>query len=286
MKYLVFVFIAVILSACASIFYNADQKVKLDSKPHGATVYINGYKAGVTPAVFTLKRKQNTYEILLKKNGYKDVKLHTKRTVNLLATLNIFTYGLGLIVDHENGTMYKHLPGNIKIKMPRTNDNTLPSLYPEPTPFIRSIYINIAGRNFLNILPFSLDFDFHISSKILINAGIGGFAPLVNGHLYFTYLFSGYGKSFEISAGIAYHEYHSLDFGGGSSKFIENGFGIGTEIGYRYQPRYGGILFRTGLSLTYISGLEKYKEILYEGFYRIYKNNFFLFPYISLGFAF
>ncbi|MGB4133123.1 MAG: PEGA domain-containing protein, partial [Tenuifilaceae bacterium] len=56
---LALLFIAILLSACATIFLGTKQKIRFDSEPRGARVIINGVDSGEsTPCKIKIPRDQ------------------------------------------------------------------------------------------------------------------------------------------------------------------------------------------------------------------------------------
>ncbi len=94
---------ALLQSACATIMTGTFQEVEIDSKPSGASVYVNGDLAGTTPCEIDLDQDTEPY-VVLKKEGYADTRVKLKKSINGWLVLDIFT-GLvpGMLVDARAG---------------------------------------------------------------------------------------------------------------------------------------------------------------------------------------
>lgn len=106
---LVFAFIG---NSCATIFKGSSEEVRVESKPTGAEVWIDGIKLGTTPAVFKLESKK-TYSIEFKMNGKtKAVRLTNHMSAGYLI-LDILFGLVPVIVDAATGAWMKFDTTNI-----------------------------------------------------------------------------------------------------------------------------------------------------------------------------
>jgi hypothetical protein len=109
---LALLFIAILLSACATIFLGTKQKIRFDSEPRGARVIINGVDSGEsTPCKIKIprdqpkgenKRRQVNYEF--RKNNYAPVIIHdvSQKSV-FLAVISWYPFILPGIIDVATG---------------------------------------------------------------------------------------------------------------------------------------------------------------------------------------
>lgn len=102
-------------SGCASFDKGVPQKVIILSFPTGASVYINGEAAGITPMEIALPRKL-THEIRLEKEGYNPAVKYFSPVPNEKSK-NFIRFGLkadlGYYVDLEPGTMKTELKSGL-----------------------------------------------------------------------------------------------------------------------------------------------------------------------------
>lgn len=106
---------ALMFTGCATILHGSHQEIQVNSTPSNASVYINNVKKGTTPTSLHLKRN-GTYTLAFKKDGYKPVKLHLEKNFKPLPAIlgNIFWNGvLGVVVDFATGAAYKLSPEQI-----------------------------------------------------------------------------------------------------------------------------------------------------------------------------
>lgn len=100
------------LTGCASIVGDNTRDVRVDTRPAGATIYIENQQYGVTPAVVTLP----TYiyggkSITLKKEGYRDQTMMVNSQFQTVALLDIFCWPT-FIIDAATGSLVKISPAN------------------------------------------------------------------------------------------------------------------------------------------------------------------------------
>ena len=116
-KISIIIFTVFLLNSCATMFFGTSQKVKINSTPPGADVYINGVAANKqTPCEVSIKRKvkptehngKNQYNYVLKKNGYQDFLLTDNAKFNYVSLLNIYWLGLPYILDGPDGAIWKY----------------------------------------------------------------------------------------------------------------------------------------------------------------------------------
>ncbi len=108
--------LAPFLTGCASVMCGPQQDVSIDSRPRGADVLVYNENCEIiykskTPCVTTLKRhpgssKKGTYVVLVNKEGFNSVQVPLVAHVNSAYYLNLFTAGIGFIVDPLTGAMW------------------------------------------------------------------------------------------------------------------------------------------------------------------------------------
>jgi hypothetical protein len=109
------VFSVVIFTGCATILHGSHQDIHVRSAPANVSVYMQGIKAGETPVTLHLKRNE-PYTLVLKKDGYKSMKVHLHKNFKPLPSIvgNIFWSGIiGIVVDLATGAAYKLSPEQI-----------------------------------------------------------------------------------------------------------------------------------------------------------------------------
>lgn len=116
--YLVFaLFCLFLLNGCATIVHGDSQYIEVDSKPAGASAYING-SYFITPAKVLLKRGYPTYEyqVLVQKEGYKPGYARITQRLSGWLWGDIF-WGIlpGLVVDSLTGGGFNLIPARIEV---------------------------------------------------------------------------------------------------------------------------------------------------------------------------
>ncbi|MEW6775724.1 MAG: PEGA domain-containing protein [Bdellovibrionota bacterium] len=105
-------------TGCATIVNGTKQKVKISSNPDGATIEIDGLDNGTTPATLKLKRKEETYEIIVKKAGYKAKKIRVENDMSAWVWGNFILGGIiGLVIDMVSGGGFKLEPNQINVTL-------------------------------------------------------------------------------------------------------------------------------------------------------------------------
>jgi len=64
--------LTVLVTGCATLFGPKTHPLAVSSEPHGAEVYVNGFKMGNTPVELSLKADKS-YNIEFRKEGYESV---------------------------------------------------------------------------------------------------------------------------------------------------------------------------------------------------------------------
>jgi hypothetical protein len=107
-----FVVIGLVATGCATLFKGTSEEVRLESKPGGAEVWIDGQKIGTTPVSLKLESKK-TYNIEFKLDG----KTKTFRLTNHMAAgyliLDILAGLVPVIVDAATGAWMKLDTNNV-----------------------------------------------------------------------------------------------------------------------------------------------------------------------------
>jgi hypothetical protein len=108
--------LAPFLTGCASVMCGSQQEVAIDSRPRGADVLVYNSNCEViykstTPCVTMLKRrsgdsKKGTYVVLVNKEGFNSAQVPLIGHVTSAYYLNLFTAGIGFIVDPITGAMW------------------------------------------------------------------------------------------------------------------------------------------------------------------------------------
>lgn len=98
----------IVVSSCATIFMGAKQNIFIDSKPQGATVFINGENSTqLTPCTIEVKRRikqsstnnRNEYVFGFEKDGYKNGEYRAQSYYNWLVIPDLCFYAIPAAVD-------------------------------------------------------------------------------------------------------------------------------------------------------------------------------------------
>lgn len=104
-------------SGCASIVRGRQARVKIESLPSGATVWVDGTLRGKTPVDVTVTRDE-LHTVRLTLDGHEEVMVQTDRELNTLyVVLDILLVGgvFGLAVDAITGAWYQVGPSPIRV---------------------------------------------------------------------------------------------------------------------------------------------------------------------------
>ena len=101
------------VSACATIMHGTTQEISIASTPTGATVLVDGMKAGTTPFVADLKRKDK-HVIRIELDGYQPFEMPISRATSGWVWGNLVFGALpGLAIDAISGGLYKLKPETV-----------------------------------------------------------------------------------------------------------------------------------------------------------------------------
>jgi hypothetical protein len=98
------------LTGCSTLVNGTRQEVNIDSKPKGASVFINNQSFGQTPTVAELQRDGN-YTILLEMPGFEPYEIELDKKWSTMFFVNIPV--LGWAIDAVSGAMYKLTPDQV-----------------------------------------------------------------------------------------------------------------------------------------------------------------------------
>jgi len=119
-NYLLLLLSSLLWFSCATIFQGTKQQVTVKSITPDSKIYVNGNFMGTDFVETKLKRKQG-HVVSIQKEGYKS------ETVNIQPTFqgvwivpNIFTYGIGCIIDGYTGAWKKFDNPHITVKLDRS----------------------------------------------------------------------------------------------------------------------------------------------------------------------
>lgn len=94
----------------ATIFSGTNQSIAIDSEPSGAKVYVDGQLRGVTPMSIMMNKSVSSHDIRVQKEGYVDINVPMKKTMDPVAVLNIF-WDLST-TDFLTGSVMEYSPNN------------------------------------------------------------------------------------------------------------------------------------------------------------------------------
>lgn len=104
-----------LLSGCATLFGDNTRQVKVDSRPQGADVYIDGMRYGTTPATITLPSYiYGGKTLVLKKDDYRDQTVLVNSKFQPVGLWNILFWPFFLI-DAGTGNSVKIDPANLNV---------------------------------------------------------------------------------------------------------------------------------------------------------------------------
>ena len=101
-----------VFPGCATILNGPTQKVKFDSKPPGATVYLDGKDIGRTPKLVILSRFRSP-RVRIELAGFQPYELQLVRQYNYRLVLNNMVGFAPILVDAATGSLFEiDLPAN------------------------------------------------------------------------------------------------------------------------------------------------------------------------------
>jgi len=107
MLLIVYIFIALSFTSCATVINGKSQEVVIDSKPQGATVLQDGQEIGTTPCTVEVTRKED-HEFHLVKDGYHQSDVHLERSLSPVSLFYALPGGsIVLGIDAMNGAQYR-----------------------------------------------------------------------------------------------------------------------------------------------------------------------------------
>ena len=102
-----FLTLTYLISGCATLLAPNTHPLAISSEPHGAEVYVNGFKMGKTPIELDLKADKS-YTIEYRKEGYETVTRVVNTKVGAGWVILDVVMGLvPVIVDAATGSWYK-----------------------------------------------------------------------------------------------------------------------------------------------------------------------------------
>tara|TARA_B100000427_G_C15379307_1_gene538124 strand:+ start:33 stop:401 length:369 start_codon:yes stop_codon:yes gene_type:complete len=98
-------FLAIYMSSCATIFTGTKSAIQFNSKPSGATVYMDGAEIGTTPMTFQVKKSSDAM-FSFEKDGYNKRTVSLQKSFNAVSIINLGCI-LCWIIDVATGAMKK-----------------------------------------------------------------------------------------------------------------------------------------------------------------------------------
>lgn len=95
------------MSSCASILTGTKDTIRFDSKPQGATIYIDGLEVCKTPCVTKVKRSLSEKLVEIKLENFETRVIALDRTFNAVSVLNMFGL-IGWGIDAATGSLMRY----------------------------------------------------------------------------------------------------------------------------------------------------------------------------------
>ena len=108
-------FLAIYMSSCATIFTGTKSAIQFNSKPSGATVYMDGMEIGTTPMTYQVKKSADAM-FSFEKDGYQKRTVALQKSFNAVAIINLGCF-LCWIVDIATGAMKKFDQGGVNANL-------------------------------------------------------------------------------------------------------------------------------------------------------------------------
>jgi len=99
--------IALTLSSCATIFTGTKDTISFNTKPEGATIYLDGLELCKTPCHVPVRRSINDTDIEVKLDGYNTRLITLNKELNLISIINLGNL-VGWGIDALTGALMKY----------------------------------------------------------------------------------------------------------------------------------------------------------------------------------
>lgn len=111
------IFMAMVLSSCATIMHGTTQTIGISSYPSDAGVWVDDDFKGTTPVKVCLKRKSN-HLVRIELEGYQPYEMILTKQVSAWVAGNLVFGGLpGLVIDALSGGIYRLTPEQVQAEM-------------------------------------------------------------------------------------------------------------------------------------------------------------------------
>jgi hypothetical protein len=97
---------ALSMTGCATMFGDKDRLVRVESKPPGAKVLLNGMPYGKTPTTIQISSMLSSNLVTVKKEGYEDLTIPIQSSLQGIAFLNLFNI-ICWGIDFATGNVYR-----------------------------------------------------------------------------------------------------------------------------------------------------------------------------------
>ncbi|MDA3867739.1 MAG: caspase family protein [Salinivirgaceae bacterium] len=123
--------LSLIFTSCATVFLGSTQKVKLNSNPPNARVFLNGKNTGqITPCTIDVERRVKASEYNRKreqvyrfsKEGYQDLQMKDEGSIHWLYVLDWFYYLVPGVIDLAVGATH-HYDRNVRVMLNLDKDS-------------------------------------------------------------------------------------------------------------------------------------------------------------------
>jgi len=261
--------LSVLHTGCATLIKGTSEEVEFVSNPPEVEVYVDGNLMGTTPVKLKLESKK-VHQVELKKEGYDAMAFVVTKHVgmNWFIPDLVFWPPISFIRDAESGAWYSldfnHVDASLrKVGQPGTKESAgLPrseeveklSLSTKRTAY-NSFYFEAGG----NAVVASFNYDRLFGESFAGRVGLGGIGNEYGGGVVavpmtLSRLLGTGAHKFELGAGAIYaREYWFWE--------VNNYLSLTGIVGYRYQPKTKGGVFRVGF--TPIFGFNPEEGVLF-----------------------
>lgn len=114
------ILIALASASCATLFGDKDRLVRVDSRPSGASVRLNGMPVGRTPATVEITSMTGNNTIEISEKGYESIVVPVKTSVQPIAFLNLLNI-LCWGIDFATGNVMRLDTKSISVDLEKRN---------------------------------------------------------------------------------------------------------------------------------------------------------------------
>ena len=117
LKALLTLFLLIVLNGCATIMHGTTQDIGITTDPSGADLLVDGQLHYKSPAVITMKRKDD-HTVEISQEGYKKETVEIKGALSLAVVGDVLAGGaIGYSIDAATGAQRHLVPDKVEVRL-------------------------------------------------------------------------------------------------------------------------------------------------------------------------